>query len=309
LLVVVEQGRLPFHAVVTLGAGRDSALRKLQAMNVRMACFALRRSCLEIRIDQPGFWSRWFMAADALGNSMSANQGEARSGMIEPGEFLPRLAGMASLALEPLSTCCRLPHELKESFLVWISVATCASQVLPVITRGWFRFEPGGGLMTITARDRHMTAAQSKGRFVMPARAECGWNKSLRSVTMLAAIEVGRGGKLSGMFIPVAVRALLKLHLVDRGFALGNVTLRTLQRGMPALKRICGGGVFLQAEHCRLKAIDGVTGCAFAPSCALGELSPMRIRTVAVGALLKYQRSCEVSSGVALHTIHLGVPA
>lgn len=215
---------------------------------------------------------------------------------------------MASLALEWLSIRCRLTHELSESSFVGVGVATCASEVLPVIDN-CFRFEICGCLMTIAARNRHMTSAQSKRCFVVPAQAECRWQKSLQIVAMLAAIEVWRGGELPGMLIPMAVRAVLKLHLVDRGFAPRNVTLRARQCGMLTLERIRRHRVFLDSELSRFEAVDVVAGRAFISTCALGKLSPVRIRAVTICTLLKYQCSSEISSGVALHTFHLGVPA
>ena len=86
---MVEQGRLPFHAVVTPGARRDSTFRKLQAMDIRVAGLTGRRGCPEIRVHEPDSWGRRFMATETFRNRMSAAQGEARPGMVEAGEFFP----------------------------------------------------------------------------------------------------------------------------------------------------------------------------------------------------------------------------
>jgi hypothetical protein len=94
----------------------------------------------------------------------------------------------------------------------------------------------------------------------VPAQAECGWQKSLQIVAMLAAIEVWSGGKLPGMLIAVAVRAVLEFHLVDPVFAFRNVTLCTVQRGMLALQWIRGRRVLLWPELGWFEAIDGVAG-------------------------------------------------
>lgn len=114
-------------------------------------------------------------------------------------------------------------------------------------------------------------------------------------------------GELPDMLITVAVGAVLKFHLVERLFASRKVTLRTRQRGMLAFEWIQGRRVFLKAEPGRFKTIDAVAGRALDPARTLGELSSVRIGLVTVGALLKCQRLREISFGVALHTVHLGV--
>ena len=77
-------------------------------------------------------------------------------------------------------------------------------------------------------------------------------------MAILAAIEVGRSSELPGVLVAVAVRAALKLHLVERVSSSRKMTLRTPQRGMLALQWILGRRVFLQPELRRLEAIDAV---------------------------------------------------
>ena len=55
LLVMVKQRRLPFRAVVTPGARRHPSFRKLEAMDICVACLAFRRRYLEISVNQCGF--------------------------------------------------------------------------------------------------------------------------------------------------------------------------------------------------------------------------------------------------------------
>ena len=129
-----------------------------------------------------------------------------------------------------------------------------------MIDLSWFWFEIRGLPVAVAARNCHVAASQTKPRFVVPAQAECRWQKFLQIVAVLAAIEMWRGGELPGMLIVVAVGAVLELHLVKRIFTSGKMTLRAPQRGMLALQRICGRLVFLQTELRRLKTIDAVAG-------------------------------------------------
>lgn len=82
-LIVVEQRGLPASAVVALGAGRDSALGKLSAVDVLMAFLTLRRRGLEVHIDQTRFLVGWLMAVHAGGGSMCAQQGKGSFRVIE----------------------------------------------------------------------------------------------------------------------------------------------------------------------------------------------------------------------------------
>lgn len=60
------------------------------------------------------------------------------------------------------------------------------------------------------------------------------------------------------MFVGVTIRAVTKLHRIDRGFALRNMALRALERGMFALQRVGGRSVLFQSESRGLKAVGGV---------------------------------------------------
>lgn len=64
-LLVIKQRRLPFHAVMTLGAPCDVGLCKLLPMNLFVTVFALRGRRPEVYIHQPGFEVRRFMTIDA----------------------------------------------------------------------------------------------------------------------------------------------------------------------------------------------------------------------------------------------------
>jgi hypothetical protein len=214
---------------------------------------------------------------------------------------------MASHTLEGFSVYSRLLHQCFEPALVRVGVATCACEVLPVITRGGFRGEVAGRLVAIAARNCHVAPAQPKRSFVVPAQAECGRLEPLQIVAILAAIEMRRGCELASMLIGVAIGATLKLHFEDCVFTSSEMTLRARHCGMLSLQGIRGLGVLLEPEFCRFKAVDSVAGRALTAARPLGELSAVRIGTVAIGTLLERQRLFEISSGVTTHTVHLSV--
>jgi hypothetical protein len=60
--------------------------------------------------------------------------------------------------------------------------------------------------------------------------------------------------------------------------------------------------MFLHREGRRLPSLNGVARSALTAVLSLGKLSAVRIRLVAVHALLKYERFFKVAVGVALRT-------
>lgn len=80
--------------------------------------------------------------------------------------------------------------------------------------------------------------------------------------------------------------------------------MRAPDLGMAALKRIGRRSVVTDREVRWFPAIHGVAGCTFAPVGAMRKLSLVWIWLVAVAALVKPQRLLEISSGVALDTVH-----
>ena len=75
-LLVVEQRRLPPHAIVTFNTSRDFRLRELFSVNVFVAVFALCGRRLEIDIDQFRFEIRWLVAVLASRSAMRTQQRE-----------------------------------------------------------------------------------------------------------------------------------------------------------------------------------------------------------------------------------------
>lgn len=88
-LLVIEQRRLPLHAVVALGAAGDVRLRELLAVDVLVAVLALSRSSLEIDVNQAGLKVGWLVAIATGRRTMRSQQRELRFRVIEPRQFLP----------------------------------------------------------------------------------------------------------------------------------------------------------------------------------------------------------------------------
>jgi len=256
--VMVEQGRFPSRSVMTTAASRDSGLHKLQAVDIRVTRFALRRRRLEIDVDKSGLRISRLMATSTLGRFVGTDQGKSGFRMIVAGEFSPRFGGMADLTGERRAIRFQPLHVSVKSPFVWICVTTLASQVLPVVLRGWFWFEIRRLLVAVDARNSHVTSAQTKRKFVVSAQAECRGQKPLQVVALFAAVEVRGGGELPGMFVVVTIRAVTKVQCVDRGFALRNMALCALQRGMLALQRVGGRRVLVQSEGRGLEAVGRV---------------------------------------------------
>jgi hypothetical protein len=193
-----------------------------------MACLALGGRCLEINIHQRNGRVRRFVTIDALRDRMRVPQRKAGPGVIEFGEFLPGFGGMTRFALKRPAARFLLLLKCCESPLVRVGVATRARQGLPVIARGGFRCEIPRRLVAIAARNGHMLSAKCKWSLIVPAQAECGGQKPLETVAILAAIEVWCGTELSGMLISVTVGTALELHFVNFVLALRKMTLAAL---------------------------------------------------------------------------------
>lgn len=97
-LLVIEQRRLPFHAVVAVGAAGDVRLRELLPVNVLVAILALSRSSLEIDVDEVSLQVGRLVAIAAGRRTMRSQQRKLRFRVIESRQFLPRLRRVAGFA-------------------------------------------------------------------------------------------------------------------------------------------------------------------------------------------------------------------
>lgn len=172
-LFVIEQRRLPFRAVVAVGAGGRAAFGdELLSVDVVVAVLALHGGGFEIHIDQLGFEVWRFVAVDARRGPMCSEQGKLGLGMIESGEFLPRLGAMAGLATGGSFVGAELCHALVELALMGIIVTTSAVEAFPVIDNCGFGLELGGFLVAFGAGYCDVAASQNKSGFLMLGQSE-----------------------------------------------------------------------------------------------------------------------------------------
>ena len=83
--LVIERRRFPLAGVVAIDTVRNLPLRKLLAMNVAVAVFALCWRCLKVNIRQLGFQVGWLVAVHALRGPVSSKQRECGLRVIESG--------------------------------------------------------------------------------------------------------------------------------------------------------------------------------------------------------------------------------
>ena len=120
----------------------------------------------------------------------------------------------------------------------------------------------------------------------------------------IAGIEIWRRRKLPAMLIAVAIRSALELDFEESVFSFWDMTLGTLQACVSALQGIGAGSMILNSEFRWLPSIHGVAGRAFCTALTLGKLAVMRIRFVAVHALLEGERLFKIPAAVALDAVH-----
>jgi len=196
-----------------------------------------------------------------------------------------------------------LQHAFLELALVRVSVATRAGEILPVIDRARSWFEFGGFLVAVGAWNRDVPARQNEVRLFVASQCERRWLIAFKVVAPVARIEIGRSRELAAVLVAVAIGATLESDFEQSIFALGDVTLRALQSGMPALQRIGRGCVVLHCEPRWFPPFHGVTRSALCARRPLGELPIVWVGFVAIHTLLKSQRLLEVSAAVTLNAV------
>lgn len=136
---------------------------------------------------------------------------------------------------------------------------------------------------------------------LMAGECERGRVERLLGVALFAAVHVRRACKLAAVNVAVAIEALAELDLEERGTPAWGVALRTIEGGVPAAEWEAGGVVFGERElDVRFETVNGVAAFAAAAVGALGELTVVRIRLVAVGAEIVSDGGLEVGATMAL---------
>lgn len=303
-LIMIEQRRLPFHAVVTFSTSRDARFGKLFRVHIFVAIFALRWRCLEVHIDQLGFQVRRLVAAGAAGRPVRSHEREWGFRMIEPGQVLPRLRRVARLASCNDLVRSNLLQAFLELPLMRIRVATRATQALPVVDNRRLGPELRRFFVAVGAGHGKVSAGKNELRFFVARKGKSGGLVAFQTVAAVTSVEVRRCGKLSGVTVAVAIRATIELHLEQRVLALGNMALGALHVRVPPFQGISTRSVFGHGEGRRLPPAHLVARGALPVIRPLRELPIMRIRFVAIHARGKGQRLFEIAVGVAPCAVH-----
>lgn len=213
---------------------------------------------------------------------------------------------MAGFAASRCSIGAGSLHTVFELSLVRIGMAAGTGQFIPMIcNRLWF--EAVALLVAIAARDCHVAARKGESGFLMTRQRKGGWPIRLQIVAALTGVEVRCSGKLSRMFVTVAVSAALELDFELRILAPGNVAAGALHDGVSTLQGIRRSAMVFYCERGWLEPIHGMARGTLAAVTPLGKLAGMRIGPVTVHALLKNQRLLKISSGVALRAFDSGM--
>jgi len=217
---------------------------------------------------------------------------------------------VAGFAAYRLSRSAYTQHAVAELSLVRVRVTSGAGAVLEVIHHRRLHCRPAGEiglrLMAFVAGCGDMPAAQAKARLLVPCQGEGGRPVSAQVVALLALVKVRSSGELALVFVLVAVGALRKTHLVNRGSARGNVALLASYGRVLALQRIRGGGMLFYSEQRRPEAVYFVAGRALAPVGAMHKLPLVRV-PVAIGTLLEGDRLLEIATAMAPVAAHIGM--
>lgn len=238
-LLMVEQGWLPARAVVAVRAGSDMGrIDELRSMSVLVAFLAFHRGCLEVHIGKIGFHSSGLVTVDASRGSMSTEERKVSFRVVKSPQVLPVRGGMASLTSRRSPVRPHLPHTLRELAFVRVLMADGAGSVVELVQNDLLELRRGAFLMAIGTGGREMSPRERKAGLLMLRQRECRGMIALQVMALLAAVEIGRGGKLALMIVLMAVHAFGELDLVERVLALRNMTAGALHFRVLEFQRI-----------------------------------------------------------------------
>ena len=144
-----------------------------------------------------------------------------------------------------------------------------------------------------------MRSFEAKAGFLVLGERERRRLKGVHRMATLAVVQPRRGGELAGMFVLVAVSAQPKLDFVLCRNTLGDMALGAFDLGVLSRERVIAGAVILHAKGGGLPGVHGVAGLALATVFALGKLTAVRIRPVAIRAELVGNGGLEVATAMA----------
>ena len=298
-LFVIERRWRPLYGAVALLAARVGAVaRELARMHILMADLAVLQNRLERDMPHAGLSVGRLVAIDAGHGSVRADQRVIRLIVIEAGEVLPILDGMAGFASRNPPIVLVRGHLCFELPKMNIFVAGGTSQVPKMEGSGRLGLALLRGV-TIGAGHRQMRSFENKAGFQVPREGERRRRKGLRRMATLAAVRQRGCGELPGMFVLVAISAQCEVDFVPCRRTLGNMALCASDLGVRSLERVVAGAVILHGKGRGLPAIHGVAGLALAAVFALGKLAAVRIGSVAIRAELVGNGRLQVAAVVA----------
>jgi hypothetical protein len=156
--------------------------------------------------------------------------------MIELRYVIPGPLLMTRLAARGRTVWLPCGHADLELPLVRILVAAVATQVGEAEVP-WLGAAALGIAVALPARNGGVRAEQREAGLLVPDRGKGGSLKSFCGVAVLAAIQVGRGGKLVLVLVGMAVYTLAKLDSILRGLAGRHMALGARNRRVAILQR------------------------------------------------------------------------
>ena len=205
-------------------------------MRIGVTFLALLRGGTEIHIQKVGLQLGWLVTVGACDGTMSAEKWEPGGAVIEARQLLPRRDAVTRLATSSFSVL-ESRHAVAELPTMRVAVASSARQVGEAELRCAFQRAARGRSMTFDAGGRNVAAGQREARRLVLREREVCWPESLDGMAGFAAIEVGRGPKLSQVHVTVTIRALSKLDLEhgrltggDVAFGAGEIRVLSGQR-------------------------------------------------------------------------------
>lgn len=257
---MIKQRGFPFSRIVAIRAWRDPVgLRELHAVNLLVAFFALGRRSFEIHVHHARFHVGWLVTVNARRTPMGAGQRKTGFLMIELLQVPPRIRAMASFAACGGAIRLLLQHAIFELPAMRVVMAHRAGAVFEAISDQVRVRCCRTLLVAVAAWNRNVAPGQNEARLFVTCQAKRRWPVALQVVAHFAAVPERCGGKLSLVLVFVAIHALAKGQLVNRVFALWNMTLRAGNTGVLSFQGIRAGGVLFHAKQRRLEALNGVT--------------------------------------------------